>query len=450
MNLSVKISSLDARCDPIDGEGTVRRLSEALRPILAEAARNDVFVNFDMEQYVLKDLTIELFERCCREVDFSAGIAVQSYLRSGDEDAARILSWAKVLGRQVTVRLIKGAYWDYEAIRAEELGWPVPVWTQKRETDACFERMAEMFLAAAPRRAGEGGVKLAIGSHNVRSIARVLALLQKYDLPPSAVEFQMLYGMADALKPMLTAHGLRVRDYAALGEMVPGMAYLVRRLLENTSNESWLRAGFFEHASDEALLASPHVAESRPPAPSGATAGLSSSVGSTVGQANRGALQSRSVGPFVNEPVRDFSQAAVRERFAKAIAAAVVPAVANDATAAAADEAVRRAVAALPAWRGAPGGGAPTCSSRPPRRCARRDELAGVMIREAGKTSREADADVREAIDFCEFYARRAPTSSSRGARAASSASRTTSGTKPAEWPSSSARGTSPWPFAPA
>ena len=214
MNLSVKVSSLDARPDPIDSEGALRRLTEAIRPILEEAARNGVFVNFDMEQFALKDLTIELFQRCCRAVDFPAGIAVQAYLRSGAEDAARIISWAKGLGRQVTVRLIKGAYWDYETIHAEHLGWPVPVWTSKRQTDACFERMAEMFLA---RRAAadEGGVKLAVGSHNVRSIAWALALLQKYDLPPSAVELQMLFGMADALKPVLTGGPAAARVRAA-------------------------------------------------------------------------------------------------------------------------------------------------------------------------------------------------------------------------------------------
>ena len=80
------------------------------------------------------------------------------------------------------MRLIKGDYWDYEVIHAERMGWPVPVWTDKRATDACFERMAAMFVEAIPRRPGEGGVKLALGSHNVRSIAHTLALLEKHGL----------------------------------------------------------------------------------------------------------------------------------------------------------------------------------------------------------------------------------------------------------------------------
>ena len=128
-------------------------------------------MNFDMEQHALKDLTLALFQRCCAAFDFPAGLALQAYLRSGMDDAERIIAWAQRSGRQVTVRLIKGAYWDYEVIHAERMGWPVPVWAEKHETDAHFERMAERFVAAMPRQTGQGGVKLAVGSHNVRSIA---------------------------------------------------------------------------------------------------------------------------------------------------------------------------------------------------------------------------------------------------------------------------------------
>ncbi len=144
----------------------------------------------------------------------------------------------------MTVRLIKGAYWDYEVINAERLGWPAPVWSEKRQTDACFEQMTEQFIASTPRAKGEGGVKLAVGSHNIRSIAYALALAEKHDLPQAAVEVQNLYGMADRLRAALVARSLRVRHYVPLGQLIPGMAYLVRRLLENTSNQSWLRRLF--------------------------------------------------------------------------------------------------------------------------------------------------------------------------------------------------------------
>ncbi|MCA9152700.1 MAG: proline dehydrogenase family protein, partial [Planctomycetales bacterium] len=126
VNVSVKISSLSAHVKPEDFAGTIERLSARIAPLLNCAAERGVFVNFDMEQSAYKDLTIALFQRCCEQIDFSAGIAIQAYLRSGPADATNLIEWAKRTGRQVTVRLIKGAYWDYELIHAEEQGWPVP------------------------------------------------------------------------------------------------------------------------------------------------------------------------------------------------------------------------------------------------------------------------------------------------------------------------------------
>src|SRR5690606_10932765 len=134
------------------------------------------------------------------EIDFRAGIAMQAYLRSGDDDARRIAEWAQRANRIVSVRLVKGAYWDYETIHAEEMGWPCPVWSVKRDTDACFERMTDIFLDATPRSTSDGGVKLALGSHNVRSISYALAGLERRGLPREAIELQMLHGMADQLK----------------------------------------------------------------------------------------------------------------------------------------------------------------------------------------------------------------------------------------------------------
>src|SRR5262249_48933417 len=145
-NVSIKISSLSARCDPIDTEGAVGDLMKRLGPILTAAGERGVFVNFDMEQFALKDLTLGTFMRCCQGLKFEAGLAMQAYLRSGEADARRICEWAARTGRIVTVRLVKGAYWDYQVIHAEQMGWPCPVWPTKRQTDACFERMTDIFL----------------------------------------------------------------------------------------------------------------------------------------------------------------------------------------------------------------------------------------------------------------------------------------------------------------
>lgn len=391
-NVSVKIGAFSPRVDAIDFDGSIRALLDSLRPVLQTAARRGVLLNFDMEQHAVKDLTIELFCRACEDVGFPAAIALQAYLKTAEFDARRLIAWAKRTGRQVTVRLIKGAYWDHETIQAELQGRPSPVWPTKAETDACFERLTGLLLSAMPRTATEGGVKPALGTHNVRSIAQALAKAEHLDVPPEALEFQMLYGMADQLKAAVVGRGLRLREYAPVGDILPGMAYLVRRLLENTSNESWLRAGFFENVGDDQLLAPPWDGA----APPGA---------SVAGGPPKAADEA----DFQNEPPRDFADADQRARFASAVWNGEPIRVSPESPPDAVPAAVARAAAAFPAWRDT----APERRAEIVRRAAaelrnRRDELAGVMVREAGKTWREADADICEAIDFCEFYARRA------------------------------------------
>jgi len=487
-NVSIKISSLSARCDPIDTEGSIRELMRAIVPLLEAASDRGVLINFDMEQASMKDLTLELFMRCCEAVDFQAGLAMQAYLKSGPDDARRLAEWATRTGRVVTVRLVKGAYWDFETIHAEAQGWPCPVWSEKWMTDKCFEDMTDILLDSAagepavragpatpatdssnskgtdrhptttePGRSaggsgsesrptlgptklspGQGGIKLALGSHNVRSIAYALTGLERRNLPKAAIELQMLHGMADQLKHAAAEMGLRVREYVPVGQMIPGMAYLVRRLLENTSNESWLRAGFLDNADPATLLRAPG-----PNGASAATAGVNGTMGQNgagvghAGSAHAGSAPAAvshrakpdlsTIGPerhqmspavsgvgdsrpFFNEPLRDFSKRAVREAFASAVAGASVPSVPSDKPVGEADAMVARAHAAFPMWRDAD----PLVRCRVLTLAAdemrrRRDELSGIIIKENAKGWRDADADVAEAIDFCEYYARFAP-----------------------------------------
>ena len=400
-NVSIKISSLSARVDPIDTEGSIRGLLANIGPILESAKKRGVFVNFDMEQFALKDLTLELFMRACEKHDFHAGLAMQAYLRTGDSDAQRIIDWSKRTGRQVTVRLVKGAYWDYETIQAEQQGWPVPVWSRKVDTDACFERMAAAFVASTPSATGQGGVKLALGSHNARSIAATLAALEKRGLPKSALELQMLYGMGDQLKLAAIDLDLRLREYVPIGELIPGMAYLVRRLLENSSNESWLKAGFKDNASTEKLLASPHRTFSND---LGVERIATSPERHALSAASAGIGDSR---PFHTEPMRNFALASVREPFQNAMTRSNVAVIANSSTASDATRVVAKAHAAFPAWRDSEyRTRADVLIKAAAGMRARRDELSAVIVKESGKVWREADADVCEAIDFCEYYAR--------------------------------------------
>jgi RHH-type proline utilization regulon transcriptional repressor/proline dehydrogenase/delta 1-pyrroline-5-carboxylate dehydrogenase len=255
VNVSVKLSALYSQFDPIDPEGTSRSVRARLRPILRAARANQAFVNFDMEQHSFKDTTLQIFEEVLSEDEFrdwpDVGIAIQAYLRDTGRDLERLAGWARQRGTAVWVRLVKGAYWDYETVMSAQLGWPVPVWLHKQESDAAYELLTAFLMEQ--RR----WLRPAFGSHNVRSVAHALALAHVLRLPPGTIEIQMLYGMADPIKDVLANMGHRVRVYTPYGELLPGMAYLVRRLLENTANESFLRASFSEHVPEDELLRDP-------------------------------------------------------------------------------------------------------------------------------------------------------------------------------------------------
>jgi RHH-type proline utilization regulon transcriptional repressor/proline dehydrogenase/delta 1-pyrroline-5-carboxylate dehydrogenase len=255
VNVSVKLSALFSQFDPIDPTGTIRAVRQRLLPILRSARHYRAFVNFDMEQYEFKDLTLLIFEEVLSDAEFrdwpDVGIAIQAYLRDTAADLVRLRDWAQRRGTGVWVRLVKGAYWDYETILAAQLDWPVPVWTQKWQSDAAYEELTRFLLE------NRQWLHPAFGSHNIRSVSHALALARVMKLPPGAIEVQMLYGMADPIKDALVESGQRVRVYTPYGELLPGMAYLVRRLLENTANESFLRAGFREHVGAEVLLRNP-------------------------------------------------------------------------------------------------------------------------------------------------------------------------------------------------
>jgi RHH-type proline utilization regulon transcriptional repressor/proline dehydrogenase/delta 1-pyrroline-5-carboxylate dehydrogenase len=268
LNLSVKVSALTPEVHPADPGRSISALKERLRPILRRAAEIGAFINFDMESYGLKDLTLSLFRSILSEDEFrerpAIGIAMQAYLRDCERDLRELIAWARKATRPIVVRLVKGAYWDYETILAGQRGWPVPVWAEKPESDANYEKLSVLLLENADIAAP------AFASHNVRSCAHAIAQAERLGVDPRAYEFQALYGMADELKSALVASGRRVREYCPVGDLLPGMAYLVRRLLENTSNEGFLRAKDVGGASREALLQNPTLhlrARGAPPPP---------------------------------------------------------------------------------------------------------------------------------------------------------------------------------------
>lgn len=413
VNVSVKMTAVYSQINDKAWEQTKFQLKERLRPLFISALQKNVFLNLDMEQYSVKHLTIEVFKELLMEPELRSykffGCVIQAYLRDSHSDILDLIEFAKLRGTPFTIRLVKGAYWDYETIEAAQRNWDIPVYTQKAESDANYEACAVTLLE------NHKHLRAALASHNVRSIATALVHAEKLGLPKNAFEIQMLYGMAEPVKKTLVDMGYRLREYAPVGELIPGMAYLVRRLLENTSNESWLRGKFAEGKSSDQLLKDP-------------TVGLVPSSPK---------LPVRNV--FENEPLTDFAVADHREKMNRALSAkkqkmglSVLPVIQGQpqncsqfldrknpsfsqqvvakigmASKDQAEKAIQVAHAAFKNWRKVPAvQRAQYLDKLADLMTERKFDLSATQILEVGKPWAEADADVAEAIDFCRYYAR--------------------------------------------
>ncbi|MEK7247681.1 MAG: proline dehydrogenase family protein, partial [Chloroflexota bacterium] len=241
VNISIKLSALCPHLEPAAPRWVSQASVERLRTIMRAAMRHGAFVNFDMEQYRNRELVETAFTDILLEPEFAAypnaGIVVQAYLRNAEEQIARLREFAERRGAPISVRLVKGAYWDEERIVAEQNGWPLPVYAIKRDTDDSYDRCTDALLAAWPH------LRPVFGTHNPWSVAQAVVKSRAASIPDAEIEFQMLYGMAEGLRGAIAEMGLRTRVYVPIGQMIPGMAYLVRRLLENTSNQAWFNAG---------------------------------------------------------------------------------------------------------------------------------------------------------------------------------------------------------------
>ncbi|MEO8092815.1 MAG: proline dehydrogenase family protein [bacterium] len=255
-NLSVKVSALTPMLRPEAPERAIEDASARLRPLLSQASRSGAHLHIDMEDVDSLESTMRLVLELLSSPEFerspSAGLVLQAYLCESPALLDQILDWARASRRSppLVVRLVKGAYWDSEVVEARQQGWSVPVFTDKAECDRNFEALTRRLLDARP------AVRVAVGSHNLRSVAHAIAYNRFSGGDDRDLEFQVLRGLGDDLAAALAAAGLRARLYSPVGDLVAGMAYLVRRLLENTSNESFLGARL-EGEEIEALLAAP-------------------------------------------------------------------------------------------------------------------------------------------------------------------------------------------------
>ena len=425
VNISVKLSSLFSQFDPIDPDGTSRAVKDRLRPILQLIKQGGAFVNIDMEQFAYKDVTLRIFEEIFTEAEFcgwsDVGIAIQAYLTGCGADLRRLRDWAQKRGTPIWVRLVKGAYWDYETAIAAQNDWTPPVFMEKWQSDVNYELQTRFLID------NHDWLRPAFGSHNIRSISNALALGEERGLPPRCIEFQLLYGMADPIKDALVGMGQRVRVYAPYGQLLPGMAYLIRRLLENTANQSFLRASFIEHVSEDELLMNPalHEAASAATGPS-ANGHLGTPPPSRPGHA------------FHNEPPSDFSQEGPRQKMQEALKrvtaqlgaeypllidgkkiktakaidslnpSRIKQLIGRSASASATDakQAIAVASRSFPSWRERTIAERATILRKAAAlMCQRRFDLCAWIVLESGKNWREADADLIEAVDFLNYYA---------------------------------------------
>jgi len=256
VNLSVKVTALTPQIRPDAPRRGMEDALGRLRPILRRARELQAHVHVDMESLDSRETVLTLVLELLAEPEFargpSAGIVLQAYLRDSQQELDQILEWVARAPREppLTIRLVKGAYWDHEVVEARQHGWAVPVFESRAECDRNFESLTRRLLAAHP------DVRVALGSHNLRSIAHGIACAERLGLSWRDVELQVLRGLGDDLAQALAHLGLRVRVYCPVGDLVEGMAYLVRRMLENTANESFLRSRAQGTPLDQ-LLAAP-------------------------------------------------------------------------------------------------------------------------------------------------------------------------------------------------
>jgi len=429
INVAVKPTALYCFADPKDFEGSVVAILGRLRRICEKTVAVGGFLCVDMESYRHKAIVLEAYRRLKLEYrDYPhIGLVLQSYLSDTDNDVASLIQWAKDNQTQISIRLCKGAYWDYEVTRAAQNGWEVPVRTIKAETDAAFERHARTIMSNSEV------CHFACASHNIRSLSAVMEMARQLQVPEDRYEFQVLYGMAEPVRKGILKVAGRTRLYCPYGDMVPGMGYLVRRLLENTANESFLRQCFAEDADVEKLLEDPVLTAERE------RAAQLAETPETAGGKRANRDEPGQLPPFDNEPMVDFTRSDHRQAFPEAIRQVreqlggtyplliggqkvetddLIPStnpadpseVLGHVCQGGTDE-VGRAIAAardaFPAWRDTEPAERANYLCRAAAAARRRIfELSAWQVLEIGKQWDQAYADVSEAIDFLEYYAR--------------------------------------------
>ncbi len=233
-HVSIKVSALSHDFRPQAFMSTYMKVSPRLRRILQEAQREEVFINIDAEHYHYRDLVLRIYEKCLLETpelkDYAqTGIVVQAYLRDGANHLHDVIEAAKKRKLRMPIRLVKGAYWDAETIEGEAHQFTPPQFLNKEESDLHFRQIAYLALE------NHDWIQLAVGSHNLQDHAFVESVRTLRFPKAPVIEHQCLHMTYEALSHGLAKMGWPIRNYMPIGNLLVGMAYLVRRIMENSS-----------------------------------------------------------------------------------------------------------------------------------------------------------------------------------------------------------------------
>ena len=389
--ISVKLSALHPRFEAVSRGRVMAELGPRLVDLARQAKSHDLNFTVDAEEADRLELSLDVISAAFRDPSLAGwngfGLAIQAYQKRASDVIDHVADLARSLERKMMVRLVKGAYWDTEIKRAQERGLDgYPVFTRKAMTDLNYLACAKQLLALRPR------IFPQFATHNALTVATILELAKD---EASGFEFQRLHGMGEALYAKLgedrpdVAH----RTYAPVGSHRDLLAYLVRRLLENGANSS-----FVALAADEAVPVSQLL---RRPA-------------DIIGSADNAAHPNIPLPRDLYRPQREnsrgieFGERAALNRLVAAVAAQRVPATGSiaDATTAATNAAVSAASAGFGAWSRTPAGTrADALEKAADLLEARSAQFIALLQREGGKTLDDAVSEVREAVDFCRYYA---------------------------------------------
>lgn len=420
--ISVKLSALHPAYRAVQGERVHRELYPMVVELARQAAKQNINFTLDAEEADRLALSLQLLEKLAREKDLAGwtglGLAVQAYQKRGEAVVGWLGNLAGETNRRLMVRLVKGAYWDSEVKRAQVDGQPdYPVFTTKQATDVSYLTCAKALIEAGP------SIYPQFATHNAHSLAAIELMAKRAG--NNDYEFQRLHGMGVALYKA-AGRERSVRIYAPVGAHQDLLPYLVRRLLENGANTSFVHSFLDEDVPAERIATDPYTLLSASPA-------RHPRIPPPQGLYGASRINSRGL---------DFSQKQVRERITDAVAVldkagpvivgslvagkasiakgddAKAPADASrivsrvaSATDADIDAAYASALDYQPHWNAI--GGAKRADILEAMANAMEqdtDRLIAILAREGGKTLDDCIAEVREAVDFCRYYAVEAET----------------------------------------